>query len=263
MPLDRTFLRPIAHRGLHDDGRRVTENTAAAFEAAIAAGCGIECDLRPSADGLPVVFHDDTLERLVGTNAPVDRIWPSELKTLRHKSCGSPILTFGEMLELVDGRVPILAEIKSDWQAAHPRFLGQVTAIAAASAGPVALMSFDPDYMEMVHGLAPMLPRGLIATSFTGRGWWNQYFDADRAYRLANFLESRHVAPDFYAYDVKHMPNPITDFIRQVLREPVFAWTVRSEDDRRTALQWADAPIFEGEVPALPDPASRALRSTI
>ena len=48
--LDRNaFLRPIAHRGLHDAAKGVIENTAAAFEAAIAKGYGIECDVRPAA----------------------------------------------------------------------------------------------------------------------------------------------------------------------------------------------------------------------
>ena len=61
MPLDAAFLKPIAHRGLHDPAR--IENSAAAFEAAIAHGYGIECDLRPAACGTPMVFHDETLMR--------------------------------------------------------------------------------------------------------------------------------------------------------------------------------------------------------
>ena len=64
--LDRSlFLRPIAHRGLHDAAAGIIENTGPAFEAAIRHGYGIECDLRPLADGTPIVFHDETLTRLI------------------------------------------------------------------------------------------------------------------------------------------------------------------------------------------------------
>ena len=62
--LDPRFIRPIAHRGLHDLARGVIENTVPAFAAAIAAGHGIECDLQPLADGQPVVFHDEIIDRL-------------------------------------------------------------------------------------------------------------------------------------------------------------------------------------------------------
>ena len=54
--------RPIAHRGLDEKGG--IENSATAVEMAIAADYAIEVDLRCSRDGLPVVFHDRTLERL-------------------------------------------------------------------------------------------------------------------------------------------------------------------------------------------------------
>ena len=67
-----SFLaRPIAHRGLHDRTVGVIENSPAAFAAAIAAGYGIELDLQLSRDGVAMVFHDDSLDRLTGENGPV------------------------------------------------------------------------------------------------------------------------------------------------------------------------------------------------
>jgi len=70
--LDRAaFIRPIAHRGLHSARKGIIENTGPAFEAAIAKGYGIECDVRAAADGLPVVFHDERLNRLVEGRGPV------------------------------------------------------------------------------------------------------------------------------------------------------------------------------------------------
>ena len=67
-----SFLaRPIAHRGLHDRAVGVIENSPAAFAAAIAAGYGIELDLQLSRDGVAMVFHDDSLDRLTGETGPV------------------------------------------------------------------------------------------------------------------------------------------------------------------------------------------------
>ena len=72
--LDRAaFLRPIAHRGWHNNEAGRTENSRPAFAAAIGQGYGIECDLRPAKDGLPVVFHDETLDRITETTE-VNRI---------------------------------------------------------------------------------------------------------------------------------------------------------------------------------------------
>src|SRR4029079_19525304 len=75
--------RPIAHRGYHDLRRGRPENTLAAFDAAIEARYAIECDLHISADGVPVVFHDDTLERLTGISGHVRDLTAAELRELR------------------------------------------------------------------------------------------------------------------------------------------------------------------------------------
>src|SRR5690348_14108028 len=70
--LDRAFLRPIAHRGLHNAAKGIVENTTAAFTAAIDKGYGIECDLRPASDGTPFVFHDAEFKRLIDAPGRLD-----------------------------------------------------------------------------------------------------------------------------------------------------------------------------------------------
>ena len=57
------FLRPIAHRGLHNAPQGVIENTLGAARAAIVANYAIECDAQVTQDGAVVVFHDDALDR--------------------------------------------------------------------------------------------------------------------------------------------------------------------------------------------------------
>ncbi len=248
--LDRdTFLRPIAHRGLHNAEKGIVENTLPAFAAAIAKNYGIECDLRPAAGGLPVVFHDETLERLTTSKGRVADLDAAALKRIKHKIGGAGISTFAEMLDAVDGAVPLLVEIKSEWDAPDKKFLNQVARLASSYRGPVALMSFDPVAMTMVRELAPKVPRGIVSGMYAGAGWWNRKISKARAANLRDLLESAPVDPHFYAYQVGALPTPVTRFVREVLELPLFTWTVRTAKERTTAQNWADAEIFEGSEP--------------
>ena len=243
------FLKPIAHRGLHDAARGIIENTAAAFQAAIAKGYGIECDLRPAACGTPMVFHDLKLERLVDAAGALAAHDAAALKRLRYRSAGGAMLELAELFELVGGRVPLFVEIKSEWDAPDARFLAAIAAASAAYRGPVALMSFDPAVMTAIRALAPDVPRGIVSGQFIADCWWRDQLGPERAYSLTHLLESGPAAPDFYAYDVKALPTPVTRFVREVEGLPLFTWTVRTEEERATAARWADAPIFEGYEP--------------
>ena len=245
--LDRSiFLRPIAHRGLHDARRGIVENTGPAFEAAIAAGFGIECDVRPAAGGLPVVFHDKTIERLVGGKGIVSNMTGEKIAALRHRGSGAPVLTLDETCAIVGGRVPLLIEIKSEWEPPQMDFLHQLTRRICEYPGPAALMSFDPDVMKAVRDLAPRIPRGIVSGSFMGAGWQDRRIGRKRAAALRDLLESGPAAPHFYAYDINALPTPVTEYARRVSGLPLFTWTVRTPKQRRLAAKWADAMIFEG-----------------
>jgi len=250
--LDRSqFLRPIAHRGLHDKAKGLIENTGPAFEEAIAAGYGIECDLRPAAGGLPVVFHDERLDRLMEESGQVAGVTKADLKRIRYKGSAAHILTFAGFLALVAGRVPLLVEIKSEWERPDRAFLEQIARHALAYKGPIALMSFDPAVMTAMKELAPRVPRGIISGHYRAAkddDWWSGALSRERQERLSNLLESGPADVDFFAYHVKALPTPVTRYVREVHGLPLFTWTVRTEEDRRTASQWADAPIFEGEI---------------
>lgn len=243
------FLRPIAHRGLHDERLGRIENTAAAFEAAIDQGYGIECDLRCASDGLPVVFHDETTQRLIGGERRIADMTGSQIQELRTRTGGHGVLTFAECLDLVAGRVPLLVEIKSEWLPPDVPFLSQIARLTLGYPGDVALMSFDPDVMTVMRELATEIPRGIISGSYKddhGETWWRDRISDERAEGLANLLESGAVAPSFYAYHVADLPTPVTRYAREVDHLPVFAWTVRSVEELAHARFHADAAIFEG-----------------
>jgi glycerophosphoryl diester phosphodiesterase len=244
--LDRSaFIKPIAHRGLHD-GKKLIENTAPAFAAGLAKGYGLECDLQPAADGTPMVYHDDVVDRLMDGTGRLDHMSVAALKAFSYKRQSERMITFAEFLELCNGRGPLLVELKSSWKAPKAGFLEAVATAAKRYKGPLALMSFDPKYMVTMATLAPKVPRGLVAGRYEGDGWWLNQLSAERAARLSDLLEAGPVQASFHAYHVKALPTPVTRYVREVQGLPLFTWTVRSAADRKVAATWADAPIFEG-----------------
>jgi glycerophosphoryl diester phosphodiesterase len=251
--LDRSvFVRPIAHRGLHDLGAGRIENTLPAFQAAMDRGYGIECDLQPASDGTPMVFHDEVMDRLMEAGGRLIDRSPEELSRLRYKGQDTRIATYEELLALVNGRVPLLVEVKSDWGPPAPGFLERIADLTSAYKGPVALMSFDPQVMARFAELIPAIPRGIVSGSYRPvreDDWWADKLSPTRRYRLRHLLESGPVRPSFFAYEVGALRAPVVRFARAVMGLPIFSWTVRTPQDRSEAAKWADATIFEGFEP--------------
>ena len=107
--------RPIAHRGLHGLSPGVVENCPRAFEAAIAGTYAIECDVQPTADGEAIVFHDSTLDRLTGETGRLDQRIAAALKVAAFRATDDRMITLAELFALVGGRVPLVVEIKSEF----------------------------------------------------------------------------------------------------------------------------------------------------
>jgi glycerophosphoryl diester phosphodiesterase len=262
-PCVSALLGPIAHRGLHDSAAGVIENSREAFGAAIAARVGIECDLQPSAGGVPVVFHDATLNRLMAADGRIATLSVAELQAVKYRgdisasdlSRCAPIMTFGDALSLVAGRVPLLVEIKSDWTPPDRVFLGQIAGFAASYRGPLALMSFDPAVMVALRDLAPEVPRGLVSGSYRstdGDNWWADQLSSVRAAQLRDLADLDSIAASFIAYEVSALGTaPV--MAAQARGLPVFAWTVRTQDDWASVRTARAHPIFEGAIPR--DPA--------
>jgi len=230
--LDWLVRRPIAHRGLHDLALGRPENTLGAFAAAVAHDYAIECDLHLSADGVPMVFHDADLGRLTGESGRVGERSATELARLNVLGSDEHIPTLAELLDLVEGRVPLVIEMKSG--------RGRDAALARATAttlrayrGPVAAMSFAPRLLAAFRRAAPELPCGL-----TAEGDWRRaalYLGVVTALGL-----------DFVSYALADLPTLATDLTRRRMGLPLICWTVRSEAERRRADAVSDQITFEG-----------------
>jgi glycerophosphoryl diester phosphodiesterase len=230
--LERLGAVPFAHRGLHGHGR--VENSRAAFEAAIAAGNGIELDVQASRDGEAFVFHDYRLERLTGEKGELISHSARELREIALLGTGDPLPTLTDVLQLVRGRVPILIEVK-----APDRRVGRLCSAVMRSLegyrGPVGVMSFNPEVPHWFAVHAPRILRGLVVTEQEKRGL------RGRAERRLAFWRAR---ADFLACDIRDLPSRFAARRRR-RAVPVFTWTVRSEEERARAAQHADQIIYE------------------
>jgi len=248
--LDRAaFVRPIAHRGLHERGKGRVENTAPAFRAAIERGYGIECDLQAAGDDAPMVFHDAKVERLMDAAGPIRSYTARQLSALHYASSQERMLRFAELLELVDGRVPLLVEVKGEGRKLRAAFLANVAMLARRYKGPIALMSFDRNIVSALGERAARVPRGAVVGSkqFLS-GLWRKRANAG-GQAGTRIFGTPAAGISFLAVDVRLVAAARRSFIRHGCELPLFTWTVRTPRQRATAARWADAPIFEGYEP--------------
>lgn len=147
----------IAHRGF---ASRLPENTIAAFEAALRAGAdGIECDVRLSADGVPMVIHDATLRRTTGAKGRVSSLTHEQLRQL--DAGGSErIPTLAETAELCRGRAIMCIEFKEAGAVAPA-----LAVLRDFDADDLIFCSFKPKALQGCRDIRPEVPAFLIIGS--------------------------------------------------------------------------------------------------
>lgn len=235
--------RPIAHRGLHDSAHGVVENTLAAARAAIAKNYAIECDLQLSRDSEAIVFHDETLTRLIGINGDIADYDAAELTSLHYRGADACVATFADLLDAVASRVPLIVELKSRFDG-DERLSLRAAALAETYAGPLAFQSFDPQMLRQLRARRTTRPLGLIGEADYRAEDWPE-LDAATRDRLDDVQEMQ---LDFLAWNVHDLPHALPQrCAKQGLQ--ILAWTIRSAADRVHAAKWADQIIFEGFEP--------------
>ena len=246
MSLPQAFLdRPIAHRGYHDVAAGRPENSRAAILAAVNAGYGIEIDLQMSADGQAMVFHDYELARLTGAKGAVKQRNAADLSSITLTGGTDGIPTLAQILDLVDGRVPLLIEIK-DQDGAMGSDVGpleQATATALAGyGGPVALMSFNPHSVAALTEAAPTLPRGLTTCAYRADDW--PLLPAARREQLRRIEDFERTGSCF----ISHEANDLAAARVAALKADgaaILCWTIRSPEQEAQAREVADNITFE------------------
>ena len=233
---DWILSKPIAHRGLHDDA--VPENSFEAFEAAIAEGYPIEIDVQLTKDKVPVIFHDDNLERLTGYKKRLTRVKSAVLEKLRLGGTNNAIPTFHDFLEFVSGRVPILIEVKKNKGSRGIERL--VVEMLQKYAGDFAIQSFHPIAIRKVRKHDPSMYCGLLSSKLTEMKMLRIKKAAVKNARL--FFMAK---PDFVSFEINSFPNDRVKRFREELKLPILGWTIKSKEDIELAKEYCDGIIFE------------------
>jgi glycerophosphoryl diester phosphodiesterase len=212
-----------------------------AFRHAVSLGIPFELDIQLARDGLLVVVHDANLARLTGQELSVSDIDRDQLGRLRIGSSGEHIPVLNQVLEEVNGDVPILLDVRR-WQAGFSSDLEHtVAATIRGYPGPLALQSFDPLAVSRMGRLIGDHPVGQVSGNLGSAG----RLVATIGRSMVTNIITR---PDFVNYELSALPSPYAAFWRR--RRPLITWTVRSPEDEERAATVADNFLFDSYLPA-------------
>ena len=224
----------IAHRGLWNE--EIPENSLPAYQNAVDNGYGIEIDVYKTKDGEIVLFHDSTLIRMTGVEGKVYEKTLKELKSLRLNGTENTIPTLKELLSTVDGKVPLLIEIKDQ---PDKSVVDDTVKILRDYKGDFALQSFNPLYINKVRKIAPDMIRGILGTHNS------KTFKGFKLFVLKNLPLNFLIKPQFISYKFTGLPLKK----RKTKNLPVLAWTITNKMDYKNVKEYCDNIIFENFIP--------------
>ena len=229
-----------AHRGLHGNNR--PENGMAAFQAALDKGYGIELDIHLMADGNLAVIHDASLKRTAGADVNIEDLKAEDLQQYCLEGTQEKIPLFSQVLELFDGKAPLIVELKSE-QDNYAALCETACNMLEKYHGAYCLESFDPRCVYWLRKNRPELIRGQLAQN---------YFSATNCklplifkFVLTNNMLNFLTAPDFIAYryaDRKRLSNILC---RKLWRVQGVTWTLKTPNSYTAATEEGWIPIFE------------------
>ena len=228
--------RQVAHRGLHDRELGIPENSLPAFARAVEQGKAIELDLHATADNRLVVLHDFQLKRMTGVPGIVEEWTLEDLRKLRLQGTDAQIPTLDAVLELVNGRVPLLLEIKSERLGEVGRLEPVLMKRLASYQGEFILEAFNPEVLVWLHRHAPQYIRGQLGNLDDE----NRQFKFYSRHLMFNPLSR----PDFIAFDIQKIDYKL----RLACKKhglPLLGWTIRTEAELKKADRLCDGVIYE------------------
>lgn len=219
-----------AHRGLH--GEDIPENSLAAYQNAIDNGYGIEIDVQLSSDGEIFVFHDPTAMRMCGVDKRIHDMTAEEIKSLRLKNTDEHIPTLTEILSLVDGKVPLLIEVK--YYAETQKLCALLAEMLDPYYGSFAIQSFDPRVLRYFKKHRPRFARGQLVARAQKRSERSKSSDTSNQSPIVSFMLSHLLLnvlsrPDFISIQKNHTRELGFVLATEVFKAKAFIWTVKSE----------------------------------
>lgn len=236
-PADPRLLCEYAHRGLH--GENIPENSLQAFAKAVEQGFGIELDVQLSSDGVVMVFHDYSLARMTGKEEKLKNLTAEELQALSLAGTEQTIPTFREVLELVDGKVPLLVELKGE--DLNSALCPKAAELLKGYQGPYCIESFNP---LLVKNIKKHLPE-----AYCGQLYTNVCRDKKKYSPLNMILSSMGfnflARPNFIAYNYKDRNSLPVKLATRFYKAPRFVWTARTKEELSLCRENGEFAIFE------------------
>jgi len=231
----------FCHRGLYTKDQTVSENSLGAFARAVELGYGIELDVQLSQDGKVFVFHDDDFFRMTGTKGILEEKTSGELDPLRLKQSNEKIPHLSEVLSVVDGKVPLLIELKTTKR--KEKSVKAVIEVMKDYEGKYAYCSFDPLILVFIRTYAPKQLRGLNMEYALDKKQFDWLTRIVLQFALLNFS----CQPDYLSVDYTHVP-----FVYRFWRKfGAFGmkWAVPSMEAEDDMIGSCETVIFEHYLP--------------
>ena len=230
-----------AHRGYYLKDQSIPENSLRGFDRAVQNKFGVELDVHLTKDGRLAVLHDENLERMCGANLNLSELTGDQLKNYNLMGTGEHIPLFTDVLKVIDGKVPMVIEVKP--------YGGNISTLCQrlcteleGYTGVYCVESFDPRAVYWFKKHRPEFVRGQLAMR------WNQYgkeANPAAAFVLSNLLTSFLTKPDFIAYRVEDRKNLSFRLCKKLYGVQEFSWTIHTPADAAEVQRTGGLIIFE------------------
>lgn len=230
---------PIAHRGLWN--KQYPENSMGAFTNAAKNGYPIELDVQLTKDNEVIVFHDDNMERMTGVKGCAVFKPYSQVKELKLNHTDYIVPHFKDVLDEINGKVPLLIEIKNTRK--NTILCDNLIKLLLKYKGEFAVQSFNPYILKYFVDKYPVIKRGILSTFDYGKE-----ISKIKAFILKRMMFNYSIKPNFISYDYRYLPNKYIDKCKEQ-EMAILAWTLKSQKEYDKIKDYVDNIIFEGFIP--------------
>ena len=227
----------IAHKGLHDNGKTIPENTLAAIKNASEKGYPIEIDVHLTKDHKIVVIHDDNLFAMVGIKKKIDELTYSEISQYNIKNSNEKIPLLEDVFKVVAGKVMLFIELKTYYKVGPLE--RELVKLLDKYDGKFAVQSFNPFSVRWFYKHRPEYIRGLISCGFD----FNKYNFIKRVVLRKLWLLNI-AKPHFVSYEINDLSEKKAEKIKNKDIK-LLAWTIENEEMYEKSQNLCDGIVFE------------------
>ncbi len=232
-----------AHRGFHDKPQ-IPENSLPAFRRAIANAYGAELDVHLMKDGRLAVIHDSSLKRTAGVDIQVEDLTAEELAQYRLEGTDEHIPLLEEVLELFEGRTPLIVELKPE-RGNHDALAEATCAVLDRYRVQYCIESFDPRCLLWLKKNRPGIVRGQLSENFGRHPEDGAGHGKLTLFALTNLLSNIATRPDFIAYRFSDRDSVSMRWCKKFYKVQEINWTITTKEEMKKAEEAGNLVIFE------------------